>query len=71
MEYRMIHTYLGKKKIHFPIEMDLKEDEDRYSRNSENESLKAENCRLKSELYELQRIAGLEEHVEEEQDDNE
>lgn len=27
MEYRMIHTYLGKKKIHFPIEMDLKEDD--------------------------------------------
>ncbi len=26
MEYRMIHTYLGMKKIHFPIEMDLKED---------------------------------------------
>jgi len=26
MEYRVIHTYLGTKKIHFPIEMDLKED---------------------------------------------
>lgn len=42
-----------------------KANEDRYSRNSENESLKAENCRLKSELYELQRMAGLEEEVEE------
>lgn len=27
MEYRMVHTYLGTKKIHFPIEMDLKEDD--------------------------------------------
>lgn len=32
-----------------------KAEEDRYERNQENESLKAENCDLKAELYELKK----------------
>lgn len=34
-----------------------KADEDRYSRNSENEALKKENAELKAELYELKKAS--------------
>ena len=34
-------------------------DDDKYSRNAENESLKAENAALKAELYELKKASEM------------
>ena len=44
-----------------------KADEDKYSRNAENEALKKENAELKAELYELKKASEVIEDIETEE----
>lgn len=48
-----------------------KADDDKYSRNAENESLKKENAELKAELYELRKKTDGEQSVKQEEYESE